>query len=123
MIQLQKFLILFVVMSLLSDRHQSGVVVAAESAPINFATADDPSTLNNAEEDLIMREMEWAEKTMEAYKRKSGNFPLRSTIKAPHVHTAEWKQDSIDSAFSDVQQLISDNNKENNSNKRNLRSR
>ena len=64
---------------------------------------DDEEMMNT----IMMREIEWAEHSMEKYKRKSsgtnsGTYPLRSSISAPHVHTNEWKQDSIKNVFSDL---------------------
>jgi hypothetical protein len=50
-----------------------------------------------AEDEIMMRELAWAEQAMEGYKRHHGTMPLRSSIKAVHVHTEEWKNDSIDS--------------------------
>jgi L-lactate utilization protein LutC len=47
------------------------------------------------EEIIIMRELEWAETAMEEYKRKNGKVPIRSTIHAPNVNSAEWKKDSM----------------------------
>ena len=48
-----------------------------------------------AEEALIQQELEWAERAMEGYKRKTGSIPTRSSIRAAHVHTEEWRRDSI----------------------------
>jgi hypothetical protein len=50
-----------------------------------------------AEDDIMMRELAWAEKAMDGYKRHHGDMPLRSSINAAHVYTEEWKNDSIDS--------------------------
>ena len=50
-----------------------------------------------AEDEIMMRELAWAEKAMEGYKRHHGDMPLRSSINAVHVHTEEWKNASIDS--------------------------
>jgi hypothetical protein len=55
---------------------------------------DGPMT---TEDEILMRELAWAEKAMEGYKRQHGELPLRSSINAVHVHTEEWKKDSIDS--------------------------
>jgi hypothetical protein len=63
---------------------------------------------NADEEALIMRELEWAENTMESYKRHKGHFPLRSSITAPHVHTEEWKTESI-KIFPKAPKELSDN--------------
>ena len=49
----------------------------------------------DAEEAIMRRELEWAEAAMESYKRKNGKIPLRSSINAPHVHTEQWKIDSM----------------------------
>ena len=44
---------------------------------------------------LLSRELEWAEHAMEAFQRKNnGQYPLRSSISAMHVHTNELKQAS-----------------------------
>ena len=48
-----------------------------------------------AEDEIIMRELEWAEKAMEGYKHKNGVIPIRSPIHAVHVHSEEWRQESI----------------------------
>lgn len=48
------------------------------------------------EEDILQQELEWAEQAMEGYKRKTGKLPIRSSIRAAHVHTEAWRQDSID---------------------------
>jgi hypothetical protein len=47
------------------------------------------------EDAIMMRELEWAEKAMEGYKRKTGIMPIRSTIRAAHVHTEAWRQESF----------------------------
>lgn len=49
-----------------------------------------------AEDAIIMQELEWAEKTMESYRQKNGKIPIRSPIRAIHVNSQEWRQDSID---------------------------
>ena len=59
----------------------------AASIPI-YATID--------EDEILRRELEWAESTLEGYKRKNGKIPLRSSIEAEHVHTEKWKNDSLD---------------------------
>jgi hypothetical protein len=48
-----------------------------------------------ADQALIQQELEWAERAMEGYKRKTGTIPTRSSIRAAHVHTEEWRKDSI----------------------------
>jgi hypothetical protein len=48
-----------------------------------------------AEDAIIMQEVEWAEKAMEGYIRKKGVIPIRSPIHAAHVHSEEWRQESI----------------------------
>lgn len=48
-----------------------------------------------AEDALIQQELEWAERAMEGYKLKTGTMPTRSSIRAAHVHTEEWRKDSI----------------------------
>lgn len=46
--------------------------------------------------DIISHEIEWAEQTMEAFQRKNGSYPLRSSIRTPHVHTSAWMKESSD---------------------------
>ena len=48
-----------------------------------------------AEDAILMREMEWAQISMEGYKRKNGKMPLRSFIAALNVHTEDWINDSF----------------------------
>jgi hypothetical protein len=60
-----------------------------------------------AEDAIIMNELEWAERTMEGYRQKNGFMPIRSTIRAAHVNTEEWRRDSID-AFSRASQDYSE---------------
>jgi hypothetical protein len=50
-----------------------------------------------AEDEIMMRELAWAETAMAGYKRHHGDMPLRSSINAVHIHTEEWRNDSIDS--------------------------
>jgi hypothetical protein len=61
------------------------------------ASAVDIDRPMTAEDAIVMRELAWAEKAMEGYKRHHGDMPLRSSINAVHVHTEEWKNDSIGS--------------------------
>lgn len=48
-----------------------------------------------AEDAIIEQELEWAERAMEGYKQKMGIIPTRSSIRARHVHTQDWRKDSI----------------------------
>lgn len=49
----------------------------------------------NAEDAIIEQELRWAERAMEGYKQKKGIIPTRSSIRAAHVHTDDWRRDSI----------------------------
>ena len=51
-----------------------------------------PDSLTN---EILEKELLWAEVAMENYKQKFGSLPLRSSIRAMHVHTEDWRQDSI----------------------------
>ena len=48
------------------------------------------------EDDLIRKELEWAENAMEKYKRHHNKMPLRSSIQAAHVHSEDWMSESLD---------------------------
>jgi hypothetical protein len=48
-----------------------------------------------AEDQILMRELAWAEKDMAGYKRYHGIMPLRSYINAVYGETEEWKNHSI----------------------------
>jgi hypothetical protein len=50
-----------------------------------------------AEHVSMARELAWAEKTMEAYRQNNrGAVPTRSSIgAAPHVHSDEWREESL----------------------------
>jgi hypothetical protein len=50
-----------------------------------------------AEHVIMSRELAWAEKTMEAYLQNNrGALPTRSSIgAAPHVHSEEWREESL----------------------------
>jgi hypothetical protein len=50
-----------------------------------------------AEHVIMARELAWAEKTMEAYRQNNrGAVPTRSSIgAAPHVHSDEWREESL----------------------------
>jgi len=52
--------------------------------------------LSEQEQELLAKELAWAEKSMEAYKQQYQQMPLRSPIRAVHVHSKDWKQDSLD---------------------------
>ena len=67
----------------------SSVVMGTKDETIIYATSQE-------EEEILRRELEWAESTLEGYKRVNGKIPLRSSIEASHVHTNQWKQDSIE---------------------------
>ena len=47
------------------------------------------------DEEILQKELDWAEKSLESYKRLNGRIPLRSSIDASHVHTDQWKNDSV----------------------------
>jgi hypothetical protein len=55
------------------------------------------------EDAIMMQELEWAEQAMEDYIRKKATMHIRSSVQAAHVHTEEWKQESMKvvSAFND----------------------
>ncbi len=48
-----------------------------------------------AEDYIVEKELQWAEKTMGNYQQKFESFPLRSSIRATHVYTEDWRRDSI----------------------------
>jgi hypothetical protein len=50
----------------------------------------------SAEDSVFMRELRWAEHSLEKYRRKNGTMPIRSSIRAAHVHSESWRQDSIE---------------------------
>jgi hypothetical protein len=49
-----------------------------------------------AEDAIFEQELEWASRAMESYKQAHGYMPLRSSIRAAHVHTKDWEKDSMD---------------------------
>jgi hypothetical protein len=53
--------------------------------------------LMTAEHVIMAQELAWAEKTMEAYLQNNrGALPTRSSIgAAPHVHSEEWREESL----------------------------
>jgi hypothetical protein len=59
------------------------------------ASAVDVDLPMTAEDQILMRELAWAEKEMAGFKRHHGIMPLRSSIDAVHVETEEWKNHSI----------------------------
>ena len=65
-------------------------------APVSGQRASIPIYATIDEDEILRRELEWAESTLEGYKRKNGKIPLRSSIEAEHVHTEKWKNDSLD---------------------------
>jgi hypothetical protein len=56
---------------------------------------DLPLLLKTEEERILEKELLWAESTIENYRRKFGSLPLRSSIQAMHVHTEDWRRESI----------------------------
>jgi len=40
---------------------------------------------------IILQELKWAEKAMEMYRVQKQQLPLRSEIRAVHVHSQEWR--------------------------------
>jgi hypothetical protein len=108
---------------------ERSILVAADSAPSSSSPSSSSTTTSfqdhdssvqktlsplffpsldieqDEEEAIILRELEWAETAMEDYKRKNGKVPIRSTIHAPHVHSAEWKKDSMNVVISGSSRL------------------
>ena len=60
-----------------------------------FVTANQMDIPLTAEDAIIMQELEWVEKAMEGYKQKKGNMPIRSPIRGAHIHSEDWRQESI----------------------------
>jgi len=84
------------------------------------ATGRQQVPLTEEELIIIQKELEWAEEAMESYKQKFGRFPLRSTIRAAHVHTDDWRQDSTNALFGSYSSYL-DSDLTAVSSKRNLR--
>jgi hypothetical protein len=61
--------------------------------PASCQQVDMPMT---AEDSVFMRELRWAEHSLEKYRRKNGVMPIRSSIRAAHIHSESWRQDSIE---------------------------
>jgi hypothetical protein len=53
---------------------------------------DRPLTFEDA---IMMQELEWAEQAMEDYKGEKSTMPIRSSVRAAHMHTKEWKQECM----------------------------
>ena len=53
------------------------------------------NTARQIEQDIIQNEILWAEHSLEGYKRKKDQLPLRSTIRARHIHSEDWIAESI----------------------------
>jgi hypothetical protein len=43
---------------------------------------------------VLQIELWWAEHSIEQYNRRNSKFPLRSSIRAAHVHSEQWLNDS-----------------------------
>jgi hypothetical protein len=61
--------------------------------PASCQQVDMPMT---AEDSVFMQELRWAEHSLEKYRRKNGTMPLRSSIRAAHINSELWRQDSIE---------------------------
>lgn len=72
------------------------LALASGSSNILTVQAQDWAMPLTAEDAIIQQELEWAEQAMEKYKRKTGTMPLRSSIRAAHVHTEEWRREAMD---------------------------
>lgn len=48
-----------------------------------------------SEDEILKNELAWAENSMEMYKRNKNQMPLRSSIRAAHVHSGDWLRDSL----------------------------
>jgi len=71
------------------------IAFAMSSSSTTLVAAVDWELPLTAEDAIIQQELEWAERAMEGYKQKKGIIPTRSSIRAAHVHTEDWRQDSI----------------------------
>ena len=78
------------------DTAEPGNLRKRNNASASAVEVDHPMTTEN---DIVMRELAWAVKEMSGYMRHhGGNMPLRRpSFNAVHVHTNEWKNNSIDS--------------------------
>lgn len=57
---------------------------------ILWAGLDDPDA-------ILLKEVEWAQKSMERYRRNVGAYPLRSDIQHDNIYSDEWVQESLKS--------------------------
>jgi hypothetical protein len=74
------------------------LVFLSSSSEAALAQEQDSQLMGKAvdENDVIRLELEWAEHSLEGYKRQNDKFPLRSSIgTANHVHTDEWMMESV----------------------------
>jgi hypothetical protein len=70
------------------------LILAVAAASLTSATPEWQFPLSH-EDAILQKELQWAEQAMVNYQQKFGNLPLRSSIRAMHVHTNDWRQDSI----------------------------
>ena len=67
------------------------------------------SLLSLEEQEFMAHELEWAEHNIELYRRRNKQLPLRSSIRADHVNSEDWKQDSMDALqqqLKDTQEIL-----------------
>jgi hypothetical protein len=69
------------------------LLLAVIVRPASCQQVDMPMT---AEDSVFMQELRWAEHSLEKYRRKNGDMPIRSSIRAVHIHSESWRQDSIE---------------------------
>lgn len=77
------------------NRYLSLLLLAVASSTDSIARTMAWELPLTAEDAIIQQELEWAERAMEGYRQKKGHIPTRSSIRAAHVHTDDWRQDSI----------------------------
>mmetsp|Transcript_37137 Transcript_37137/g.90276 ORF Transcript_37137/g.90276 Transcript_37137/m.90276 type:complete len:135 (-) Transcript_37137:558-962(-) len=96
-----RFAVWSILLLLLSIVSSPSVLVSAEeeSEPfveesILWAGLDDPDA-------ILLKEIEWAQKSMERYYQKNGAYPSRSddssTKQHTNIYSSEWVQESMDS--------------------------
>ena len=85
--------LLFWAMASVVMMSSSTIVVAVQAS-----TTDDVGSIEDQQQGtvIIQREMDWAEHSMEGYKRRKNELPLRSSIRAAHVHSEDWVHDSVE---------------------------
>jgi hypothetical protein len=75
----------------------------------SVACQEQPLAVPKSTEDIIMdQELVWAEHTIEGYRRKTGNLPMRSSIRGA-LHSKEWRQESIKEIKSNANKNVSGN--------------